>query len=52
MTTQKVSNRLAKENSLYLLQHAHNLANRFPCSDEPLDNAKRDKQAYLFIYWV
>ncbi|WP_233147154.1 DUF255 domain-containing protein [Paenibacillus selenitireducens] len=34
MTTQKVPNRLAKEKSLFLLQHAHNPVNWFPWSDE------------------
>ncbi|WP_262384689.1 thioredoxin domain-containing protein [Paenibacillus terrae] len=36
MTTHKVSNRLAKEKSPYLLQHAHNPVNWFPWSDEAL----------------
>ncbi|WP_237728669.1 DUF255 domain-containing protein [Paenibacillus sp. OSY-SE] len=30
MTTKKTYNRLAKENSLYLIQHAHNPVNWFP----------------------
>ncbi|MCP3744220.1 DUF255 domain-containing protein [Paenibacillus sp. A3M_27_13] len=44
MTTHKVPNRLAKEKSPYLLQHAHNSVNWFPWSEEAFDIEKRDKK--------
>ncbi|MEK4059046.1 MULTISPECIES: DUF255 domain-containing protein [Paenibacillus] len=50
MTTQKVPNRLAKEKSPYLLQHAHNPVNWFPWSEEAFEIAKRDnKPVFLSI---
>ena len=44
MTTHKVPNRLAKEKSPYLLQHAHNPVNWFPWSEEAFEVAKREKK--------
>ncbi len=50
MTTQKVPNRLAKEKSPYLLQHAHNPVDWFPWSEEDFEVAKRDnKPVFLSI---
>lgn len=48
--TQKVPNRLAREKSPYLLQHAYNPVNWFPWSEEAFDIAKRDnKPVFLSI---
>ncbi|WP_058304421.1 thioredoxin domain-containing protein [Gorillibacterium timonense] len=50
MTTQQVPNRLAKEKSPYLLQHAHNPVNWFPWSEEAFAAAIReDKPVFLSI---
>ncbi|MRN56747.1 DUF255 domain-containing protein [Paenibacillus monticola] len=50
MTTQKVPNRLAEEKSPYLLQHAHNPVNWFPCLEESSDKAKQEnKPVFLSI---
>ncbi|MRN56750.1 thioredoxin domain-containing protein [Paenibacillus monticola] len=50
MTTQKVPNRLAKEKSPYLLQHAHNPVNWFPWGDEAFAKAKSEnKPIFLSI---
>lgn len=50
MTTQKVPDRLAKEKSPYVLQHAHNPVNWFPWSEEAFEIAKRDnKPVFLSI---
>lgn len=38
------SNRLAKEKSPYLLQHAHNPVNWYPWSEEALDLAKKENK--------
>ncbi|WP_339249082.1 DUF255 domain-containing protein [Paenibacillus sp. FSL P2-0136] len=44
MTTHKVPNRLAKEKSPYLLQHAYNPVNWFSWSEEAFEVAKRDNK--------
>ncbi|MGN7357166.1 thioredoxin domain-containing protein [Paenibacillus sp. SAF-054] len=50
MTQPKVPNRLAKEKSPYLLQHAHNPVNWFPWSEEAFEVARRDhKPVFLSI---
>lgn len=50
MTTQNVPNRLAKEKSPYLLQHANNPVDWFPWSDEAFEVAKRgNKPIFLSI---
>lgn len=50
MSTSSKPNRLAKENSPYLLQHAYNPVNWFPWSDEAFEIAKRDnKPIFLSI---
>lgn len=50
MTTHKVPNRLAKEKSPYLLQHALNPVNWFPWSEEAFEVAKRDnKPVFLSV---
>ncbi|RXZ80248.1 DUF255 domain-containing protein [Paenibacillaceae bacterium] len=54
MTPQKVPNRLAKEKSPYLQQHAHVPVNWFPWSEEAFEIAKRDsKPVFLSIgyFW-
>ncbi|HWQ18593.1 MAG TPA: thioredoxin domain-containing protein [Methanotrichaceae archaeon] len=44
------SNRLAKEKSPYLLQHAHNPVDWYPWSDEAFESARReDKPIFLSI---
>ncbi|WP_161604279.1 thioredoxin domain-containing protein [Roseiconus nitratireducens] len=51
------TNRLAKETSPYLLQHAHNPVDWYPWSDEAFEKAKReDKPIFLSVgystcYW-
>ncbi|MEK4429045.1 DUF255 domain-containing protein [Paenibacillus sp. FSL M7-0802] len=53
MTTQKVPDRLAKEKSPYVLQHAHNPVNCFPWSEEAFEIAKRDnKPVFLSIEYI
>jgi uncharacterized protein YyaL (SSP411 family) len=42
-----MSNRLEKETSPYLLQHAHNPVDWFPWSDEALQKAKRENKPIL-----
>jgi len=37
-------NRLAKESSPYLLQHAHNPVDWYPWGDEALERAKNEKK--------
>ncbi|XOK64127.1 thioredoxin domain-containing protein [Paenibacillus elgii] len=50
MTTNNKPNRLAKEKSPYLLQHAYNPVDWFPWSDEAFEIAKRDnKPIFLSI---
>ncbi len=50
MTTHKVPNRLAKEKSPYMLQHAHNPVNRFSWSEEDFEVAKSEnKPIFLSI---
>ncbi|WP_134910876.1 DUF255 domain-containing protein [Paenibacillus sp. IHB B 3084] len=49
MTTQKVPNRLAKEKSPYLLQHAHNPVNWFPWSEEAFDKANKQEIKLVFL---
>jgi uncharacterized protein len=50
MTTMHNPNRLAKEKSPYLLQHAHNPVEWFPWSEEAFDTAKREnKPIFLSI---
>ena len=44
MTMHNVPNRLAKEKSPYLLQHAYNPVDWFPWSDEAFAIAKRDNK--------
>ncbi|WP_339244012.1 DUF255 domain-containing protein [Paenibacillus sp. FSL R10-2796] len=49
MTTQKIPNRLAKEKSPYLLQHAHNPVNWFPgWKLLKSSNATTSASSYLF----
>ncbi|NQX64746.1 DUF255 domain-containing protein [Paenibacillus alba] len=47
MTTQKVPNRLAKEKSPYLLQHAYNLVDWLPWSEEAF--MKIEASNYIII---
>ncbi len=48
--THKHTNRLIKENSPYLLQHAHNPVDWYPWSDEAFEiAAKQDKPIFLSI---
>ncbi|NOU99100.1 thioredoxin domain-containing protein [Paenibacillus planticolens] len=50
MTTNNKPNRLAKEKSPYLLQHAYNPVDWFPWSDEAFDKAKKEnKPVFLSI---
>jgi uncharacterized protein YyaL (SSP411 family) len=50
MVEQTMPNRLAKEKSPYLLQHAHNPVDWFPWSDEAFSKAAReDKPIFLSI---
>lgn len=50
MTTNSKPNRLSKEKSPYLLQHAHNPVDWFPWSEEAFEIAKRDnKPIFLSI---
>lgn len=50
MTTNSKPNRLAKEKSPYLLQHAYNPVDWFPWSDEAFEKAKREnKPIFLSI---
>lgn len=42
--TPKFSNRLAKERSPYLLQHAHNPVDWFPWGDEAFEKAKKENK--------
>lgn len=52
MTTIKtVPNRLSKEKSPYLLQHANNPVDWYPWGEEAFETAKA-AQAYFPIYWV
>lgn len=49
-TTDRVPNRLIKEKSPYLLQHAYNPVDWFPWCDEAFEKAKReDKPIFLSI---
>ncbi|WP_339294459.1 DUF255 domain-containing protein [Paenibacillus sp. FSL W7-1279] len=47
MTTNHIPNRLVKEKSPYLLQHAHNSENWFLWSDEVFDKAKHENKPVL-----
>lgn len=50
MTTPGFSNRLIKEKSPYLLQHAHNPVDWYPWGDEAFERAKKeDKPIFLSI---
>ncbi len=50
MTERKVANRLIKEKSPYLLQHAHNPVDWYPWGDEAFEKAKsQDKPIFLSI---
>lgn len=50
MTTHNVPNRLAKEKSPYLLQHAHNPVDWYSWSDEAFEAAKQgNKPIFLSI---
>jgi uncharacterized protein YyaL (SSP411 family) len=49
-TNKNIPNRLAKEKSPYLLQHAHNPVDWFPWSDEAFETASREnKPIFLSI---
>jgi uncharacterized protein len=43
----KHTNNLAKENSPYLLQHAHNPVNWYPWGEEALAKAKKENKVIL-----
>ena len=45
----KHTNRLSKETSPYLLQHAHNPVDWFPWGPEALDKAKRGSANWLTV---
>jgi uncharacterized protein len=47
MSDHKHTNRLAKETSPYLLQHAHNPVDWFPWGDEALEKAKKEDKPIL-----
>ena len=50
MSNLNVPNRLSKEKSPYLLQHAYNAVDWFPWSDEAFKKAKlEDKPIFLSI---
>lgn len=50
MINQNVPNRLVKEKSPYLLQHAHNPVNWFPWSDEDFEIFKsKSRPVFLTI---
>jgi uncharacterized protein YyaL (SSP411 family) len=50
MTEQKYTNKLIREKSPYLLQHAHNPVDWYPWSDEAFEKAKQeDKPIFLSI---
>lgn len=50
MTNSKIPNRLSKENSPYLLQHAYNPVDWFPWGEEAFEKAKaEDKPVFLSI---
>ncbi len=50
MTNDRKPNRLVREKSPYLLQHAHNPVNWFPWGDEAFDKARtEDKPVFLSI---
>ena len=49
-TDHKYTNRLIKEKSPYLLQHAHNPVDWFPWGKEAFDKAKKeDKPVFLLL---
>ena len=49
-TNEQIPNRLAKEKSPYLLQHANNPVNWFPWGDEAFETAKAEnKPIFLSI---
>src|ERR1043165_144827 len=47
MSEQKHTNRLSKETSPYLLQHAHNPVDWYPWGDEAFERAKNEDKAVL-----
>ena len=47
MTEHERTNRLVKETSPYLLQHAHNPVDWFPWGDEALETARREQKPIL-----
>jgi uncharacterized protein YyaL (SSP411 family) len=47
MTEHKHTNRLSKETSPYLLQHAHNPVDWYPWGEEALEHARRDNKPIL-----
>ena len=50
MTNSKVPNRLSKQKSPYLLQHAHNPVDWYPWSNEAFEKAKQeDMPVFLSI---
>lgn len=50
MTKKQIPNRLAKEKSPYLLQHAYNPVDWYPWSDEAFQKAKEEgKPVFLSI---
>ena len=50
MTTTRIPNRLSKEKSPYLLQHAHNPVDWFPWGDKAFGKAKaEDKPIFLSV---
>lgn len=50
MTNSKIPNRLSKENSPYLLQHAYNPVDWFPWGEEAFEKARHEnKPVFLSI---
>ncbi len=45
-------NRLGRETSPYLLQHAHNPVDWYPWGDEALQRAQVGRQAHPRQYWL
>ncbi len=47
-----MSNRLARETSPYLLQHANNPVDWYPWSEEALNRAQVEDKPILLRYWL
>ena len=52
MTTTSTPNRLTKEKSPYLLQHANNPVDWFPWGEEAFDKAKADNKPIFLLLGI